>query len=94
MPNYDETLLGAYLVMFPSAQVRTLLILGFFILIPRIPALFLIGAWFVLQLLSGLGQIGIAEETGGVAFWAHVGGFVAGLVLALLFRPRTRPAFG
>ncbi len=86
--------LGAYLVLFPGAQVRTLLVLGFFILIPRIPALFLIGAWFVLQLLSGLGQIGIAEETGGVAFWAHVGGFVAGLVLAILFRPGKRPAYG
>jgi membrane associated rhomboid family serine protease len=83
--------LGAYLVLFPSAQVRTVLILGFFILIPRIPALFLIGAWFLLQLVSGVGQLGIQEETGGVAFWAHVGGFVAGLLLALLFRPRPKP---
>jgi membrane associated rhomboid family serine protease len=86
--------LGAYIVMFPTAQVRTLLILGFFILIPRIPALFLIGAWFLLQLLSGLGQLGIAEETGGVAFWAHVGGFVAGLILALFLRPRTPQVAG
>jgi membrane associated rhomboid family serine protease len=86
--------LGAYIVMFPTAQVRTLLILGFFILIPRIPALFLIGAWFLLQLLSGLGQLGIAEETGGVAFWAHVGGFVAGLLLALFLRPRTPQVAG
>jgi membrane associated rhomboid family serine protease len=83
--------LGGYLVMFPGAQVRTLLLLGFFILIPRIPALFLIGVWFVLQLVSGVGQLGVAEETGGVAFWAHVGGFVAGVVLALLLRPRARP---
>jgi membrane associated rhomboid family serine protease len=81
--------LGAYLVLFPTARVRTVLILGFLILIPRIPALILIGGWFLLQLISGLGQLGIAEETGGVAFWAHVGGFVAGLLLALLLRPRT-----
>jgi membrane associated rhomboid family serine protease len=87
-------ILGAYLVLFPTAQVRTLLILGFFILIPRIPALFLIGGWFLLQVVSGLGQLGIVEETGGVAFWAHVGGFVAGLLIALLLRPRARPMAG
>jgi membrane associated rhomboid family serine protease len=86
--------LGAYLVLFPTARVRTVLILGFLILIPRIPALFLIGGWFLLQLVSGLGQLGIAEETGGVAFWAHVGGFVAGLLLALLLRPRTPQVAG
>jgi membrane associated rhomboid family serine protease len=81
--------LGAYIVMYPTARVRTVLILGFLILIPRIPALFLIGGWFLLQLASGLGQLGIAQETGGVAFWAHVGGFAAGLLIALILRPRT-----
>jgi membrane associated rhomboid family serine protease len=82
--------LGAYLVLFPHARVRTIVLIGFIVLIPRIPAMLLIGVWFGIQLLSGLGQIGMAEETGGVAFWAHVGGFVAGLLLALLFRPRQR----
>ena len=85
--------LGAYLLLFPHAQVRTLLILGPFITMPRLPALLLIGFWFVTQLVSGFGQLGIEEQTGGVAFWAHIGGFVVGFVLALLFRPRvTAPA--
>lgn len=86
--------LGAYMVMFPSAQVRTLLFLGPIILLPRLPALLLIGFWFVTQLISGFGQIGIQQETGGVAFWAHIGGFVVGVVLALLFRPRPSSAAG
>ncbi|MBX5490966.1 MAG: rhomboid family intramembrane serine protease [Chloroflexi bacterium] len=89
-------ILGAYIVLFPSAQVRTLLFLGPLILLPRIPALVLIGVWFLTQLVSGLGQLGIATETGGVAFWAHIGGFVVGALLTLLFRPRprtTRAAF-
>jgi membrane associated rhomboid family serine protease len=84
--------LGAYLVLFPTAQVRTLLILGPFITLPRLPAVLLIGFWFVTQLISGLGQLGVQEETGGVAFWAHIGGFVAGLLLAWLFRPRSAAA--
>lgn len=80
--------LGAYLVLFGSAQVRTLVFLGPIILLPRIPALILIGFWFLTQLISGVMQIGVAEETGGVAFWAHIGGFVVGVLLALLFRPK------
>jgi rhomboid family protein len=71
--------LGAYAVTFPSAKVRTL-IFFFFILIVDMPALLLLGIWFMLQVLSGmLGLWGFALEP--VAFWAHVGGFVAGMVL-------------
>jgi len=85
--------LGAYLVIFGSAQVRTLVFLGPIIFLPRIPAMFLIGFWFVTQLISGLGALtDRTQQTGGVAFWAHIGGFVAGVVLALLFRPRVAPA--
>jgi membrane associated rhomboid family serine protease len=81
--------LGAYLLLFPHAQVRTLLILGPFITITRISAIFLIGFWFVTQLLSGLASLDVmTEQTGGVAFWAHIGGFVAGFLIALVFRPR------
>lgn len=80
--------LGAYVVLFGSARVRTLVFLGPIPLLPRIPALILIGFWFLTQLLSGVGQLGVAEETGGVAFWAHIGGFVVGLILALLIRPK------
>ena len=81
--------LGAYLIMFPHASIRTLVFLGPFITMPRLSAVLLIGFWFVLQLFSGVASLGVrAEQTSGVAFWAHVGGFVAGVVLAALFRPR------
>jgi membrane associated rhomboid family serine protease len=82
-------ILGAYILMFPSANVRTLLILGPFITVTRVSAMLLIGFWFVTQLISGLAEIGMVEG-GGVAFWAHIGGFLAGLVLAAVFRPRHR----
>jgi membrane associated rhomboid family serine protease len=79
--------LAGYLVQFPQARIRTLVFLGPFILVPRIAAVFLIGFWFVTQLLSGLGSLGATtEQTTGVAFWAHIGGFVAGLVLVNVFR--------
>jgi membrane associated rhomboid family serine protease len=83
--------LGAYIVLFPHAQVRTLLFLGPFITFPRLPSVLMIGFWFVTQILSGLASLGVTtEQQGGVAFWAHIGGFVAGVVIALLFRPRLR----
>jgi membrane associated rhomboid family serine protease len=86
--------LAAYLRLFPSAQVRTLLILGPFITIPRIPAGFLILFWFVMQFLSGLLSLGATtEQTGGVATWAHVGGFVAGFILAQVMSPRRQSAY-
>ena len=56
----------------------------------RVSAVLLIGFWFVMQIISGILQLGIAEETGGVAFWAHIGGFVVGVLIALLLRPRVR----
>jgi membrane associated rhomboid family serine protease len=81
--------LGAYLLMFPSAQVRTILFLGPFITVTRVSALLLIGFWFVTQLISGIAALDVeAQQTVGVAFWAHIGGFVAGLVLAAVLRPR------
>lgn len=89
--------LAAYLVMFPSASIRTLLFIGPFFTVTRISALFLIGFWFVTQFLSGIASLGVAtEQTGGVAVWAHVGGFVAGLLLTPFFRGRGRasPSFG
>jgi membrane associated rhomboid family serine protease len=79
--------LGAYILMFPSARV---MVLGGFRVIP-VPALMVIGLWFILQLFNGLGAITSASaDNGGVAFMAHVGGFVAGLVLTLLFHGRSR----
>jgi membrane associated rhomboid family serine protease len=81
--------LGGYLIMFPHASIRTLMFLGPFIMMPRISAVFLIGFWFVTQLFSGLASLEVqTEQTSGVAFWAHIGGFVAGFLLVQLFRPR------
>ncbi len=80
--------LGAYLVLFPRAHVLVLLPLGFFTQLIRLPALLVLGFWFVLQFLQG----GLAGPTdgGGVAYWAHIGGFVAGVVLIFLI-PRRPP---
>jgi membrane associated rhomboid family serine protease len=81
--------LGSYLLLYPRAQVRTLLFLGPLVTFPRISAIFLIGFWFVTQLLAGLASLGATtEQTSGVAVWAHIGGFVAGMLLTLVLRPR------
>jgi membrane associated rhomboid family serine protease len=86
--------LAAYLRLFPRASVRTLLIIGPFITFTRLSALILIGFWFVTQFLAGILSLGArTEETGGVAVWAHIGGFVAGLVLCQLMRRRPAPGF-
>lgn len=80
--------LGAYLLLFPKAEVRTVLFLGPFFTITRLSAIFLIGFWFLTQLLSGLASLDVAtEQSAGIAFWAHIGGFVAGFLIALVFRP-------
>lgn len=79
--------LGAYLLLFPRAEVQTLVFLGFFVRLVRLPALLFLGLWFVLQLFSGVAGLGM-EATGGVAWFAHIGGFIAGIVLINLFRRR------
>ena len=74
--------LGAYLVLFPGAKVKTLIALGIFWSMARIPALFVLGMWFVTQFFQGVGSLDpVVGATSGVAFWAHIGGFVVGLVL-------------
>lgn len=78
--------LGAYIVLYPHALVRTILFLGPFITFPRISAFIVIGLWFVLQLFTGVASVGGQAETSGVAVWAHVGGFVAGFMLVRIFR--------
>jgi membrane associated rhomboid family serine protease len=83
--------LAAYLRLFPHAQVRTLLFIGPFILVPRIAAAFLILFWFATQFLSGVLSLGVTtEQTSGVAVWAHIGGFIGGLILLEILRPRRR----
>jgi len=76
--------LGAYLILFPKARVQTLVFLGYFARVAHLPALVVLGFWFVLQLFNGLMALGIAQ-LGGVAWFAHIGGFVAGLLLVRLF---------
>jgi membrane associated rhomboid family serine protease len=79
--------LGAYLVLFPRARVTTAIFLVFFYQLIDIPAVFVLAFWFVLQLLDGLGSLGPdASGGGGVAFFAHIGGFAFGAVVALLVR--------
>ena len=80
--------LGAYFVQFPYARIVTLVPLFFVWEFVEIPAFLFLGLWFVLQWFQGLSAIGQIADVGGVAFWAHVGGFVAGLVLLRLIRPR------
>lgn len=79
--------MGAYAILYPKAPVHMLLILGIFITKVVIPAYLLLGYWFLIQLLSALPTLS-GEAGGGVAFWAHAGGFVAGVLLIFLFRDR------
>lgn len=74
--------LGAYILLFPTHRVRVLMVFTVF----RLPALIVIGVWFILQLLSSLAMFTGATEIGGIAYLAHVGGFVAGFLLTFFLR--------
>jgi len=83
--------LGAYLVLYPQSKVETFIPLGFYMRLTVLPAVIVLGLWFVLQLFNGVMSLG-AADVGGVAFWAHIGGFVAGVVLARIFgKPQAQP---
>ena len=79
--------LGAYFLLHPNAKVLVVIPLGFIIHPMRIPAWIVLGLWFVFQLISGGGP----DEQGGVAYWAHIGGFLAGLALVVVFKRRGVP---
>ena len=81
-----SAILGAYLVFFPRARVLTLVFLGFFYQPIHVPAIVVLGFWFILQLIDGVASLGAATAGGGVAFFAHIGGFVMGVVVALIVR--------
>jgi membrane associated rhomboid family serine protease len=83
--------LGAYLLLFPHATVLVLVAFGFFWRFVRVPAMIVLGFWIVVQVLNGLGSFG---ASGGVAWFAHIGGFLAGMALLALFRARRRPRAG
>lgn len=79
--------LGAYMLLFPKAKVLTVIPIFIFLQFVELPALIVLGLWFVLQFFSGLASLGYqTAEAGGIAWWAHVGGFVAGLILILPMR--------
>lgn len=80
--------LGAYLVLFPRARIISLIPLGFFLRVVAVPAILFLPIWFLMQFIFGVASLG--AETAGVAWWAHVGGFVAGAALCWLF-VRRRP---
>ncbi len=77
-------IMGAYVILYPRVPVHMLVIFGFYITSFAVPAFVMLGYWFLIQLLGGLPQLGGGES--GVAFWAHVGGFAAGVILIFFFR--------
>jgi membrane associated rhomboid family serine protease len=84
--------MGAFLITYPRDKIRTLLLLGWFITVTVIPASVLIGIWFLIQLFSQVGSVVAAQSGGGVAYMAHVGGFIFGAVIARLFEDPRRIA--
>ena len=89
--------LGAYVALFPKARVMTLVPLGFFLQLAELPALIVLGMWFVLQIFSGFASLAAqTAQSAGVAWWAHIGGFVVGLLVGGMLRmrgPRARRPF-
>ncbi len=81
--------LGAYLILYPHARVHTLVFFGFFIQVVRIPALIVIGFWAIIQLINGMITTAIPQQ-GGVAWFAHIGGFIFGVFTIKLWLPKRR----
>lgn len=79
--------MGAYFLLYPHSRILTLVPIFFFIQLIEVPAIFFLGLWFLMQFLSGVGSIATAtgEPGGGIAFWAHVAGFAAGIATVRLF---------
>ncbi|EDX77609.1 peptidase, S54 (rhomboid) family [Coleofasciculus chthonoplastes PCC 7420] len=81
--------MGAYILRFPRAQINTLIFLGYFVTTIRLPAVLYLGLWFVQQAFSSVASVSVqtdvGTETGGIAYWAHAGGFVFGAILGPLF---------
>jgi len=80
--------LGAYVFMFPTAKILTLVPIFFFFQFIELPAFLFLGFWFLLQIISGTFALGIGADAGGVAWWAHIGGFIAGAALFPFLRKR------
>ncbi len=84
--------MGAFIVLYPTSRVTTLFPIIIFFFTVRIPAVLMLGYWFFLQLFSGVASFGMSDQ-GGVAWWAHVGGFVLGAILAIRARPNRQQAY-
>lgn len=81
--------LGAYIVMFPQSRVKLMVMSRAGMGMTRVTAIVFLGIWFVTQLFSGVASLGVpTAQTGGIAFWAHIGGFLFGLLVGFLFRGR------
>jgi membrane associated rhomboid family serine protease len=81
--------MGAYFVLYPHSRIVTLVPIFFFLQILEVPAIFFLGIWFLLQFVSGIGSIAAVtggEAQGGIAFWAHIAGFIAGVSGVIVFR--------
>jgi membrane associated rhomboid family serine protease len=81
--------MGAYLLLYPFARVVTLFFFFIFIEVVHIPAFFFLGFWFILQFFSG--SFSLAGQEGGVAWWAHIGGFLCGLIMVVPFTRKKKP---
>jgi membrane associated rhomboid family serine protease len=77
-------IMGAYVMLYPRVHVHMFIFLGFFMTTIAVPAMFMLGYWFLWQFIGGIGSIG--AQGGGTAFWAHIGGFVFGALLVTLFK--------
>jgi membrane associated rhomboid family serine protease len=83
--------MGVYFVLYPQSRVLTAIFLVIFFDLVEIPAIFFLGIWFLLQLVSGIGSLGVANAAGGgTAFWAHIGGFVVGVMVGAVLRRRDK----
>jgi membrane associated rhomboid family serine protease len=82
--------LGVYLVSYPKARILVLIPIFFFLQFIELPALIVLGFWIVLQFVNGAASVVYTQATGGVAWWAHIGGFFAGILVFKLFRPRPK----
>ena len=78
--------MGAYFVMYPHSRILTAVFIVFYMDLIEVPAIFFLGIWFLMQLFSGVGSIGVSAANPGVAFWAHVIGFAVGALLAAIWR--------
>jgi membrane associated rhomboid family serine protease len=82
--------LGAYLILFPRARITTLVFFGFFIRLIKLPAIFVLGLWIIFQIFYGLSELSASGGGAGVAWFAHIGGFIGGIALIKLFSGRRR----